>query len=212
MFRFLPLATALLCLLMVLPASAQECVTTPPPEGAIVVFDGTSTANWNNPWPVEDGVMTVRGGSTVTKESFGDHHLHIEFRTPETGDGNSGVYLFGNYEIQVLSSHGQQLHSGACGGIYGHKPAAVNASLPAGEWQSYDILFMGPEVDEDGNVTKQATITVIHNGLYIHNAVPSNRTNGGIGGPHAETGPLMLQDHGNPVQYRNIWVLPYHAP
>lgn len=171
------------------------------------------------PWKVEDGIMTVVPGSgnIKTKAGFGDVHLHIEWRTPEEidgdgqGRGNSGVFLQGLYEIQVLDSWQNPTYSnGQAGAIYKQKAPMVNASRPPGEWQSYDIFFEAPHFDEDGNVIKAAYLTVLHNGILIHHRQKLQGPTVYIGlshyEPHSRSLPIGLQDHGDYVSFRNIWV------
>lgn len=203
-------------------------VDSPPPADAIVLFDGTDLSNWtsSNPtkptkWRVKDGAMmpTPRSGMIRSKQEFGSCQLHVEFATPENvkgdgqGRGNSGVFLMGQYEVQVLDSYGNTTYpDGQCGALYGRRIPLVNASRKPGEWQSFDIEFHRP-IFEGEEVVKRATFTVHHNGVLIHdNAVLSGGT-GWHGGhsvtdyvPHADKGPLMLQDHGNPVRFRNVWI------
>ena len=173
-----------------------------PPAGAVVLFDGKPGDAWENfTWPVQDGVMQVGKGNIRVKEKMGDLRLHVEFRTPympaATGQarGNSGVYVQSRYEVQVLDSFGlYPLEDNDCGGIYKVQAAQGNACLPPMEWQTYDITYRaeGPR------------ITVVQNGItVIENAKLPERRGGG-----AEAGFLLLQDHGNAVQYRNIWAEP----
>lgn len=202
-----------------------------PPSDAVVLFDGTSLDGWKKTdpqkpgrWIIEDGAMrpTKDAGDIRTEEQFGSCQLHIEWATPsdETesgqGNGNSGVFLMGEYEIQILNSYENSTYpDGQAGAIYGRKVPMVNACRKPGEWQTYDIVFYRPIFDEQGNVTRPATVTVFHNGVLIHHAaVLSGAT--WWDGPHAVTpykshadrGPLMLQDHGDTVRFRNIWYRP----
>jgi len=190
-----------------------------PPADAVVLFDGTSLDAWNcseMPWKLVDGgAMEVRKGSIRTKQEFGSQKLHVEFRTPlmagarGQGRGNSGVYVVGRVEVQVLDSFGLEPKDNECGGIYKKATPLVNACLPPTEWQTYDITFHVPEFNDKGERTKKATISVEHNGILIHDNVELDGVcGGGVGGDEAAKGPLMLQDHHNPVQYRNIWVQP----
>lgn len=157
--------------------------------------------------------VTPGKGSILTAASFGDCQLHLEFRTPiEEGEGqnrgNSGVYIHGRYEVQILDSHRNTTYPGGqCGAIYNVHPPLVNASLPQGEWQSYDIIFRAPRFDEQGKKTANARLTVLHNGVLVHDAaeVPSP-TGASRDSKESPTGPIMLQDHGHRVQFRNIWV------
>lgn len=200
---------------------AQQCVTTAPPKDAVILFDGTSTSEWvtsedkPSPWPIEEGAMVVTTRNTQTKKEFGDHQLHLEFWVPPekepntAGNGNSGVYVHGFYEIQLIDSYGEPVDKGSCSGaIYGQAAPLVNASLPAGQWQSYDIIFHAPNVDDQGQVTQKARFTILHNGILIQDHVEADVTPYGVKGPLKNTGPLMLQYHDYPVKYRNIWVRP----
>ncbi len=201
-----------------------------PPEGAVVLMDGTSTAAWMtqgdpnpaSPQPIEwelvgDGAMEVRKGNIVSKQSFGDCKMHLEFRTPFMPDkrgqarGNSGVYVFGRYEVQVLDSFGLPKRDNECGGIYKKAVPQVNACLPPTEWQTYDITFHAPKFDASGAKVKNAVINVEQNGIVIHDNVElDGPTPGGVASDESATGPLMLQSHGHEdkVQYRNIWIQP----
>jgi hypothetical protein len=191
-----------------------------PPEGAVVLLDGTNLDAWER-WPlkwnmVDEGAMEVCGSQMVTKEEFGDCQLHLEFRTPfmpkqrpgEQGRGNSGVYVQGRYEIQVLDSFGVEPKDNLCGGIYKVAVPAADACAPPLQWQTYDITFTAPRFDGNGKKTENARITVVHNGVTIHDdLVLGDVTPGGVSGQEAPVGRLMLQDHGNPVRYRNTWIV-----
>jgi len=191
-----------------------------PPEGAIVLLpfeEGKPPAvdEWENkPWaPMPDGSLMVRGGDIHTKRAFGNVKLHVEFRTPfmptarGQGRGNSGVYLQSRYEVQVLDSFGLELKDNECGGIYSVGPAKEYAPLPPGQWQTYDIEFKAPEV-KDEKMAKPARITVVFNGIKVHEDQPiDHTTTSGDGGPPQAKAPLKLQDHGNPVRFRNIWIV-----
>lgn len=207
------------------PADKEDVKSTPPPEGAIVLFDGKSLDKWvsrndtKKPagWKLVDGsAMQVQGGDIVTKEEFaGSFKLHVEFRVPYMpkakgqGRGNSGVYLQGRYEVQVLDSYGLDSKDNDCGGIYTIAKPLVNACKAPTVWQSYDIDFTSPKY-VDGKRKELGTITVVHNGTKIHDAIKltKDNTTAGAGGDPSTAGPILLQDHGNPVQYRNIWLLP----
>ncbi len=165
---------------------------------------------------VGDGAMEIgpRAGSLVSKAVFGDHRLHLEFRTPfmpearGQGRGNSGVYLQGRYEVQILDSYGLEGLDNECGGIYRVARPRVNMCAPPLQWQTYDIEFRAPRFDAQGNKTANARITVWHNGVMIHENVElPGPTGGGENANLDKPGPLLLQDHGNPVQFRNLWVL-----
>lgn len=195
-----------------------------PPSDAVVLFDGSDLSAWESDagdaaWRVADGAFTVVAGSGAirTRDGFGDVQLHIEWRTPEEvvgegqGRGNSGVFLMERYELQVLDSYDNRTYSnGQAGSIYKQSIPAVNASRPPGEWQSYDIVFIAPRFDADGNVVSPGTMTAFHNGVLIQNHFELRGPTVFIGEPeyepHADRLPIMLQDHGNPVSYRNIWV------
>lgn len=195
-----------------------------PPKDAIVLFDGTSTDEWLDKsgqpikWQlVEDGAMEIapKSGSIKSKQTFGDHRLHVEFKTPLMADkqgqarGNSGVYVQGRYEVQVLDSFGLPPKDNEAGGIYKASIPRENASLPPGEWQTYDIEFVAPTANDKGELAEAGEITVWHNGRLIHNKVPLKEpTPSGLDSKIAGEQSLMLQDHSNPVQFRNIWAIP----
>ncbi len=192
-----------------------------PPAGAIVLlpFEEGKLANqdhWSNKqWVAEDdGSILTRAGDTKSDKDYGSYKLHVEFRVPfmpaarGQGRGNSGVYQHGRYEIQVLDSFGLTENPGECAAIYGQKPADINVSLPPGQWQTYDIDFTAPKFDASGKLVKGAIITVLHNGVKVHDAVEVKNVTGGAWGQPAKTGPVRLQDHGNPTRFRNIWIVP----
>jgi len=195
-----------------------------PPSDAIVLFDGKNLDAWNNgeKWKIEDGVAIVQGGGISTKQKFGDTQLHIEWSAPtNSGDrtgqqrGNSGVF-FGSYELQVLDSYGHKTYQdGQAGAIYKQTPPWANAMRPPGEWNVYEVIWTAPRFNEDGTLKSPAYITAIHNGVLVQNHfelqgdTPYDR-------PPAYTKhgklPIALQDHGNPVRFRNIWVREIKAP
>lgn len=194
----------------------------PPPSDAIVLFDGKDLSQWKAQGGGEakwkllgDGSTEVSGtGSIVTKESFGDCQLHVEWATPaevkgkDQGRGNSGVYLQGRYEIQVLDSYENKTYpKGQAGAFYMQAAPLVNASRKPGEWQTYDIIFRAPKTDADGK-TIPGSFTVLHNGILVqdHTPVKGDATTAALFKGVTATGPLVLQDHGNPVRYRNIWL------
>jgi hypothetical protein len=195
----------------------------PPPADAIVLFDGRNLDAWEDEqgrparWALEEGAMVVNGtGSIRTRRSFGDCQLHIEWATPSKvegegqGRGNSGVFLMGRYEIQILDSWQNPTYiTGQAGAVYGQHPPLVNASRPPGEWQVYDIVFRAPRRDAEGRVTRPAVVTVFHNGVLVQDHVEirgSTYLDPPRYEPHPDKAPLVLQDHGNPVRFRNIWI------
>jgi len=196
-----------------------ESMGAKPPSNGIVLLDGKNLDAWQpteKPWTlVEGGAMQVGKGNIVSKPEFGDHKLHLEFRTPLMADkrgqarGNSGVYVFGRYEVQVLDSFGLPTADNECGGIYKKAVPKTNACLPPTEWQTYDITFHAPRFDAAGAKVKNAIIKVELNGIVIHDNVELDGTTpGGVSGTEAPKGVLLLQDHHNAVQYRNIWIEP----
>ena len=195
-----------------------------PPKGAIVLFDGSNFDEWKHSadktgsvqWKLVDGAMEVAPGTNTirTKKEFADIKLHIEFRTPfmpeerGQGRGNSGVYLQGRHEVQVLDSFGLEGLSNECGGIYGASQPMVNMCAPPMQWQTYDITFRAARFDGSKQKLEDARMTVLHNGVKIHDNVELTRiTKEDPGGDLLQWGGIYLQDHGNPVQYRNIWVV-----
>jgi hypothetical protein len=198
-----------------------------PPSDAIILFDGTDFDHWKNvagsgpvQWIIKDDYMQVvpQTGDIETRQAFGSCQLHIEWRTPAEikgtgqGRGNSGVFLMGRYEVQMLDSYNNQTYpDGQAGAIYGQKPPLVNACRKPGQWQSYDIIFHAP-VFENDKIAKPARITVLHNKILIqdnwqikgttfHSKPPEYQT-------HPAKLPLRLQDHHNPMRFRNIWIRP----
>lgn len=183
-----------------------------PPAGALVLFDGTSTDAWVNGKKTEDGLLLP---GTRTKETFGDFTLHVEFRTPYMpaargqARGNSGVYVQDRYEIQVLDSFGLEGKDNECGGIYRQSAPRINACYPPLSWQTYDIDFQAARFDANGAKTKNAVVTVRHNGYLIHDrlSLTSNTPGGGKRTEDATPGAIYFQDHGNPVHFRNVWIV-----
>jgi hypothetical protein len=182
-----------------------------PPEGAVVLFNGASAEAFEN-GRIDDTGLLVQG--VTSKQKFGDCSLHLEFRTPYMpaadgqGRGNSGCYLQGRYEVQILDSFGLAGKNNECGGIYTIRDPAQNMCYPPLAWQTYDIDYTAGRYDAAGKKAKNATITVLHNGVLIHDQVelPNSTTAAPVAeGP--DKGPLFLQDHGNPVRFRNIWVI-----
>ena len=202
--------------------STQEKAGTAPSD-AIILFDGKDLSKWksgNNDakWKVENGYIEVvpKSGTLTTRGEFGpDVQFHIEFATPPPqgsgqGRGNSGIFFYGKYEIQVLDSFNNPTYpDGQATAIYGQTPPLVNASLPPGKWQSYDIVFNGPRF-KDGKLERPAFVTIFHNGVLTQNHTQLTGTTPhravGTYAPHAEKGFISLQDHGNPMRFRNIWI------
>lgn len=201
----------------------------PAPSDAIVLFDGTSLREWRTTdsvpaparWKVEHGYMEVvaRTGAIATARSFSDVQLHVEWASPVKPEGhsqergNSGVFLMGRYEVQVLDSWQNPTYpDGQAGSIYGQFPPLVNASRAPGEWQSYDIVFHAPKFDAAGALLAPARMTVFHNGVLVQDDVallgPTSHQVRAPYSQHPDRLPITLQDHGNPVRYRNIWVRP----
>ncbi len=189
------------------------------PSDAIVLFDGGDLSAWESTdnWKIVDGAMVSGKGDARTKESFGDCQLHIEWSapTPATGSGqgrgNSGIFLMNTYEIQVLDSYENETYfDGQAGAIYKQTPPQVNATRPPGRWNVYDIIWTAPRFNEDGSLKSPAFITALHNGALILNHfelkgdTPYNRPP--KYNQHADRLPIRLQDHGNPVSFRNIWI------
>ncbi len=180
------------------------------PRDATILFDGSGVDNFRDGKFIDASYLGV---GCTSKEAFTDHKLHIEFRTPfqpqDSGQarGNSGVYVQGRYELQVLDSFGLRGEDNECGGIYQIAKPKLNMCYPPLSWQTYDIEFIAPKYDESGKKTNNAFVTIRHNGILIHEDLELPRgTPGGTGPESGEPGPLFLQDHGNPVYYRNIWV------
>ncbi len=197
------------------------------PSDAIVLFDGVDLENeWTNDkgekpgWDVADGCVTVKHGTGVikTKRSFNDFQLHIEWRAPaevkgeSQGRGNSGVFLQGIYEVQVLDNYNNRTYrNGQAGSVYKQYAPLVNACKAPGEWQTYDIIYTAPRFNNDGTYFTPPTVTVLHNGVLVQNHVKLRGPTEFIGIPEYSVkphgaGPIVLQDHGNPVSYRNIWI------
>jgi 3-keto-disaccharide hydrolase len=197
-----------------------------PPSDAVVLFDGTDLTKWRSTkdgspakWTVENGyVQVVAGAGDIrTDQGFGDCQLHVEWATPVPGvgegqhRGNSGVFLMGQYEVQVLDSHGNRTYpDGQAAALFGQYPPLVNASRPAGQWQTYDIIFRGPRFDAGGKLLRPARITVLHNGVLVQDDQELSGPTAHKSRPpykaHPDKLPLGLQDHDDPVRYRNIWI------
>jgi hypothetical protein len=190
-----------------------------PPSDAVVLFDGKDLSQWEGgeKWAIEDGAAIVRGGAITTKQGFGDCQLHVEWAAPAEvkgsgqGRGNSGVYLMGRYEIQILDSYQNETYpDGQCGALYKQMPPTVNACRKPGEWQTFDILFTAPRFDSGGKVATPGYLTVLHNGVLIQNHTEIEGTTAWHKPPeytaHPDKLPITIQNHGNPVRFRNIWI------
>ena len=193
-----------------------------PPSDATVLFDGTSLDAWTSGgkkplWKIEDGVLVAVKDYLDTKDQFGAIQLHLEWKLPEGIEvkgqkgGNSGCFLMGLYEVQILQSHDNETYpDGQAGALYGQLPPLVNVTSPQGEWNSYDITFV-PPVYEGENVMTPARVTVIHNGVVVQNGEiflgpTAHKKLAKYPAKHPETGPIRLQFHGDPMEFRNIWV------
>jgi len=182
-----------------------------PPKGAIVLFDGSSPDSFENGSLIEGKYLGA--ANSASKQKFGDHRLHIEFRTPfmpkarGQGRGNSGVYITRRYEVQVLDSFGLKGLDNECGGIYKIAEPAQNMCYPPLQWQTYDIEFTAAKYDDSGKKLENARATIRHNGFVIHDdlELPKNTPGQHVEGPEKDS--LFLQNHSNPVVFRNIWVV-----
>ncbi len=216
-------------------APDQSKLPTVPPKGAIVLLDDKGTHSFLSmagekiDWPVQDGalVSTPKGNKNhiVSKLHFRDADIHVEFLVPEKGNGNSGIYIHGNYEVQILNSFGKEkITQEDAGAVYGFSAPLVNACRKPGEWQVFDIRYRAPRRDESGKITENGTATVWFNGKKVQDGAkfgePKSTFHPFRFGttPYLEkirdrqkktmTGPVFLQDHNNPVKFRNVWVLP----
>jgi len=204
--------------------STQEKPGTPPSD-AVILFDGQDLSKWldrkGGParWKVVDSAIVVAPGTgdIHTRQAFGDCQLHVEWAEPnpphetDQARGNSGVYLMSRYELQVLDSYQNKTYAdGQAGAVYGQFPPLVNVSLPPGVWQTYDIVFHGPRFAPDGKVLRPARMTVLQNGVLVEDNVsltgPTDYQARPPYKPHPEKMPLLLQDHDQPVRFRNIWI------
>lgn len=196
-----------------------------PPSDAIVLFNGKDLSEWTSAkgapaaWKIEQNSMVIAKGAGAirTKRSFGDCQLHVEWQTPTVIEGegqhrgNSGIFLMGNYEVQVLDSYDNRTYSnGQAGSIYKQYIPLVNASRKPGEWQTYEIIFTAPRFNSDGSLKSAAFATVLYNGVLVQNHVELKGGTTNVGQPvykkHGDKEPIVLQDHGSPVKFRNIWI------
>ena len=207
------------------PVLAQDDIdapTVPPPKFATALFDGKDLSGWASRkggpagWRIKGSTMEVFPGSgdIYTKRTFGDFQLHVEFWLPYLPEAkgqaraNSGVYLQGRYEVQVLDSYGLESQDNACGAIYQVAAPLVNACKKPQTWQKYDIAFRAPRADASGKLTEKARVTVFQNSVMIHDNQEVTTTAGALDNEVFKPGPILLQDHGNLVRYRNIWIIP----
>lgn len=209
-------------------ASTQQTAGRAPAD-AVVLFDGKDLSHWRQQdgsparWKLGPGYFEVvpKSGYLYTREAFGDCQLHVEFAEPDPGTGedqgrgNSGVFLHGLYEVQVLDSYRNPTYpDGQASAVYGQFPPLVNASRAPGLWQSYDIVFHGPRFDASGHLTRPARMTVLHNGVLVQDDVELTGPTGHHQRPPYTAGPeklpLALQDHGDAVRFRNVWIREIH--
>lgn len=199
----------------------------PAPKDAVVLFDGKDLSRWQGdggkaaPWKVEDGAIVIAPGtgSLISKENFGDCQIHLEYMAPtppqgkDQGRGNSGLLIMTKYEIQILDTYDNPTYAdGHAGAVYGQTPPLVNACRPPGRWQTMDVIWKAPRFKADGTVESPPVVTVFHNGVLVqdHTEVLGpvrwrDLARFEKGDAHGD-GPILLQDHGNPVKFRNIWV------
>ena len=206
---------------VVTPGEATQA----PSDAIILLGKDTDLSLWEGrkggevEWDFQDGVLTVKPGSgdILTRNYFGDCQLHVEWRTPEVvkgdwqGRGNSGIFLMDRYEVQVLDSYNNRTYSnGQAASIYKQAIPLVNVCRPPGEWQTYDIIWKAPSFNKDGSLDEPAFITVIQNGVLVQNHTEIRGSTEYIGNPvyeaHPDRQPIKLQEHRNPVSYRNIWI------
>jgi hypothetical protein len=210
---------------IVTPAVLNDRPVPAPSDAVVLLGEDGDLSRWQMTdgaaptWIMKDGVLETGKGMLQTKELFTDVQLHVEFATPREvkGDsqqrGNSGVFLLGKFEIQVLDSYQNLTYAdGQAAAMYAQHPPLVNASRRPGEWQTYDIVFTAPRFRPDGALEKAAIVTVLHNGVLVHHAAaftgPTRHKSILPYAPDMAKGPIALQDHGNPVRYRNIWIRP----
>lgn len=207
------------------PIVSPGATSAAPPSDAVILFDGSSLDAWDNgdKWLVQDGVAIPRETAISTKQHFGDLQLHLEWSAPTEirgegqGRGNSGCYLMGLYEVQILDSFENKTYfDGQAGSIYKQTPPMANAMHKPGEWNSYQILFNAPRFRSNGDVARPGFVTLIQNGVVLLNHFelegPTSYTEAPEYRAHAETGPIQLQFHGDAVRFRNIWVRELKPP
>lgn len=192
------------------------------PSDAIILFDGKNTSQWQQArrdtisWPIVDGALVVGRGEIRTKREFTDYQLHVEWSAPtevkgtSQGRGNSGIFMQGRYEVQVLDNYDNETYvNGQAASIYKQSAPLVNAMQKPGKWNTYDIIYTAPRFREDGTLDYPARITVLHNGIVVQNNTTITGNTEYIGLPKYTAhgpGPISIQDHGNPVRFRNIWI------
>ncbi len=202
------------------PPKVQPGQAGGPPSDAVVLFDGKDLSQWQQSnWKVENGEIVAVSGGLATQEAFGDCQLHLEWQAPNppVGDdwdhGNNGVLLMGLFEIQVFDTYTTQLYpDGQAASVYAQNPPRVNACLPPGQWQTYDIIFFAP-VFKDGKLESPARVTMLHNGVLVHHnqeiyGPTGHRILAKYDKPIESKRPLVLSGHNNPVRFRNIWIRP----
>jgi hypothetical protein len=210
---------------IVSPGPPGDARTAPPSDAIVLLGLRDDLSAWQTgegapaAWPLKDGILQVGKGTIQTKREFADFQLHVEFATPDAvaghsqGRGNSGVFLLGRFEVQILDSYDNPTYAdGQAAALYGQHPPLVNASRPPGEWQAFDIIFAAPRFGADGRLEQPAVVTVLHNGVLVHHAAalwgPTRHRSVLPYAAEMRRGPIALQDHGNPVRYRNIWIRP----
>lgn len=208
---------------IITPPSPGDSPVAPPSDAIVLIGTGDDLSAWQMAdgsaatWAIKGGVLQTGKGMLRTKQQFTDLQLHVEFATPSDvkgdsqGRGNSGVFLLGYFEIQVLDSYRNITYpDGQAASMYGQYPPLVNVARAPGQWQTYDIIFTAPRFTDDGKLDKPAIVTVLHNGVVVHHATPfwgPTRHRSVL--PYTSamaSGPIALQDHGNPVRYRNLWI------
>ncbi|MCA9321561.1 MAG: DUF1080 domain-containing protein [Planctomycetes bacterium] len=205
------------------PMPIESRLAAPPSGALILIGSGASTRAWRPvaaadgalPWAQKDGVLEVQPGkgSIVTQRRWQSFRLHLEFRVPDESEGergNSGVYLQERYEVQILNTFGEPPLDHGAGALYRLRAPAVNAARPAGQWQSYDLVFRAARF-QAGKKTEDARITLVHNGVLVHDDVALSRKTGAGQAEGADPRPILLQDHGSPVAFRNTWILPLES-